>query len=124
MTGKIRNWWGSLPTIQQALWAAAILIGIGVTIGAVSRTKIVAYWGLPDSVAAQMIRMEAVEESHGELTVQVERNTAVLDSILAKVEAVADTSGLTWCVVRAQALGMDPFRVCTLDSHEADNGGG
>lgn len=100
--------WDRLPqNIKGIITVASSLVAIVATSFAVGAAT-VGYKDLP----ARMDSAEDRLEKHDTALVRLQR----VDSLSAEnrriLAAMADTTAMTWCVVRAQALGNDPQRAC------------
>jgi len=117
------RWWHGIPVAVRVAGALVIVFTAGMTTWAVASSQ----FAVPAILSATVTRVDGLEDWRDDINRVLpgfERDHDVLNATVAALDSLKTLANDTYCIVRAQALGLDPFRACTLAQTRPQGGGG
>jgi hypothetical protein len=105
------SWWRDMPALYKALVVIALAFMAGMTTWATLSVQ----FGLPAIVRSQgqrLNRIEGWQDSIRYVVPMVEADHVLIQQHKAQLDSVTTVLGGVWCVMRADAHGLDPLREC------------
>jgi len=107
------EWWIAIPATVKVLGVVGVVFVAGMTTWAALSSQ----FAMPRLLSQTTERVDTLEvrvDRMLRLAPMIESDHTRVELTMARLDSLNALARDTWCVVRAHALDLDPFRECTL----------